>query len=432
MSDKNTALWVALAEALGPRSAHLSPLLAHFGTPEAIFAATEGELLAAVPTLKPAVLHALLEAQPTPRAAEILKFCARNGVAILTPDSAAYPAPLRAIAEPPAVLYCHGRLPQFGQMPTVGVVGARHADAYGERMAYKLSFEMAAAGAIIVSGLAEGVDGIAAAAALEAGAPTVAVLGTGIDRIYPKHHKRLFGEVAEFGAVITEFAPGTPPNAWHFPMRNRLISALSDALVVVRAGENSGALITARYALFQGKALFAVPGNADEALSVGTNRLLRGGAMMATCAEDVLSHFRFLYPDLAPCTVPDEAVQYSLLQQEILRAHGIKSSSKKEEGKTAKRSSRSRREVSEATATKVTEAPVTEEAPSPSATVLAEALATLGAADRALYDLLPDGPFTVDVLVGAGVGIAASVAAMTLFEILGLVKAGVGGTYVKL
>ena len=428
MSDKNTALWVALAEALGPRSASLSPLLSHFGTPEAIFAATEGELLEAVPTLKPAVLHALHEAPPHKRAAEILKFCARNGVDVLTPDCAAYPAPLRAIAEPPAVLYCRGRLPQLGKVPTVGVVGARHPDAYGERMAYKLSFEMAAAGAVIVSGLAEGVDGIAAAAALEAGVSTVAVLGTGIDRIYPKHHKRLFGEVAEFGAVITEFAPGTPPNAWHFPMRNRLISALSDALVVVRAGENSGALITARYALFQGKALFAVPGNADEALSFGTNRLLRGGAMMATCAEDVLSHFRFLYPDLAPCTVPDEAVQYSLLQQDILRAHGIKSASYKEVGKATRR----HREESEAPVAPSVEAPVAEAAPMPSASVLAEALATLSAADRALYDLLPDGPFTVDALVGAGVGVSASVSAMTLFEILGLIKAGVGGTYLKL
>lgn len=430
MDANNTALWVALAEALGPRSAHLSPLLAHFGSPAAVFAASEAELLEACPALKGSTLRQLCVTPPHARAAQILKYCSCHGVTVLTPDDAAYPAPLRTISAPPAVLYCLGTLPLFGQQPAVGVVGARHFDAYGAGMAYKLSFEMGAAGAAIVSGLAEGIDGIAAAAALEAGAKTVAVLGTGIDRVYPKHHKRLFSEVAEFGAVLTEFAPGTPPNAWNFPMRNRLISALSDALVVVQAGENSGSLITARYALFQGKPLFAVPGNADSPLAIGTNRLLRAGAMLCASAEDVLSHFRFLYPDLKISAVPPEACQYSMLSPEILRAHGIVAPSV--QGKTAPTKQKRRKEQACVDTDGAVEAPVAPDATDVPPTVLAEALSSLSARERALYERLPDAPFTVDVLVSPEVGVAAAVSAMTLFEILGLVKADVGGTYVKL
>lgn len=434
MAHNHTASWVALAEALGPRSAHLLPLLARFGTPDAIFAADEAQILEACPTVKPSVLRLLCSTPPHGRAVEIIKYCTRHGVKILCLDDTAYPAPLKAIAAPPAVLYVLGKLPSFGVTPAVGVVGARHLDAYGARMAYKLSFEMGAAGAAIVSGLAEGIDGIAAAAALEAGALTVAVLGAGIDRVYPKCHKRLFSEVAEFGAIVTEFSPGTPPNAWHFPMRNRIISALCDALVVVQAGENSGSLITARYALLQGKALFAVPGNADSPLSVGTNRLLRAGALLCTCTEDVLSHFHFLYPALKLAVLPAETCQYSALLPEVLRAHGIAAPSTEGEAKSENK----RRSRKESTAPEAVSAP--EEAEAADETdaaqvppeVLAEALNSLSAEERALYDRLPDGLFTVDVLVSAGASVAAAVGAMTLFEILGLVRTGVGGTYVKL
>ena len=426
MHNENTAFWIALAEALGPRSAHLQPLLACFGSPQAVFTAGEEQILAACPTVKASVLRLLCHTPPHARAAEIMKYCTRHGVRVLTLEDEAYPTPLKVISEPPAVLYVLGTLPTFGKAPAVGVVGARHFDAYGAQMAYKLSFEMGAAGAAIVSGLAEGVDAVAAAAALEAGAPTVAVLGAGIDRVYPKHHKRLFAEVSERGAIVTEFAPGTPPNAWHFPMRNRIISALSDALVVVQAGEGSGALITARYALLQGKSLFAVPANVTSPLGVGTNRLLRAGAYLCTCAEDVLSHFRFLYPTLQSITVPAEATQYSDLLPEVLRAYGIlppRGDQPTEKG---------------ARRTKPTPEPKAEEEPLPTAGeevsphAREQALLTLSPEERALYDALPDTPFTVDVPVAAGASVAAAVGAMTLFEILGLIKAGVGGTYVKL
>lgn len=411
--------WVALSLALGPRSARLKPLLSHFKTPEHILAADDGELLSVLPDLGKGVLGALRFEVHAREVRRILSYCDKFGVSVLTPDSAAYPASLFAIAEPPAVLYCIGTLPPVGHSPFVGVVGTRDVDAYGERMTYKLSFELAAAGAVIVSGLAAGVDGIAAAAALDAGAPTVAVLGCGIDRVYPRQHSRLFSEVAEFGAVVSEFAPGTPPNARNFPLRNRIISALCEAVVVVEGDETSGALITARYALLQGKSLFAVPGDVDAKRSAGCNLLLRAGAGIALSAEDILTHFRFLYREAKGLAVPDEAMQYAHITPEKLRAHGISAVGQEREVQAERKPTRIRKVKEEDT--EVSE-------PSSSA---ATALATLGDAERAIYDKIPEGPFVIDALVGDGVAPRDAVAAMTLFEILGIVRSFPGGTYQK-
>ncbi len=427
--EKRTAAWVALSLALGPRSARLKPLLQHFGTPERVLAATERELLSVLPEIGKGAIAALQYQKQEREVARILEYCYRRGVQILTPDMEAYPASLFAIPEPPAVLYCLGKLPKSGTRPFVGVVGARRADAYGERMAYKLSFELAAAGAVVVSGLAEGIDGIAAAAAIDAGTPTVAVLGCGIDRIYPKHHTRLFSEVAEFGAIVTEYAPGTPPNAWNFPARNRIISALSEAVLVVEAGEKSGSLITARYALLQGKSLFAVPGDADSPRSLGCNMLLRAGAMIALSAEDILSHFRFLYRDALDMHVPADALQFAGVTPEKLRAHGLRATrGEKSEASESKKRARDKRGEKKEEPMSVAGDTARQEA----ATDSSEALSSLSPKDRDLYEKLPEAPFTVDHLVSLGVTAREAVAAMTLFEILALVASRPGGTYQKL
>ncbi len=416
--------WVALSLALGPRSTRLKPLLSHFETPERILAAEESELQSLLPDLGAGAISLLRFEKQEREVRRILSYCDKEGVSVLTPDMAAYPASLRAIAEPPAVLYCRGTLPQAGKCPFVGVVGTRSVDAYGERVTYKLSFELAAAGAVVVSGLAAGVDGIAAAAALDAGAPTVAVLGCGIDRVYPRHHTRLFSEVAEFGAVLTEFAPGTPPNAWNFPVRNRIISALSEAVVVVEAAEKSGALITARYALLQGKSLFAVPGDVDRARSAGCNLLLRAGANVALSGEDILAHFRFLYRDAVGLVLPADAMQYTDVTPEKLRAHGLRAAKNEESNDKAtehtREKSRKKPQEDKAGDGELT-APVFD----------AEALRSLSPTERAIYERLPDVPFAIDRLVGDGITARDAVAAMTLFEILGIVRAMPGGTYKK-
>ena len=414
--------WVALSLALGPRSVRLKPLLAHFKTPVRVLEASDDELLSVLPDLGRGGLKALRFESQAREVGRILAYCDRAGVAVLTPDSAEYPASLRAIAEPPTVLYCLGKIPSAGKRPFVGVVGTRSVDAYGERVTYKLSFELAAAGAIVVSGLASGADGIAAAAALDAGTPTIAVLGCGIDRVYPRHHTRLFSEVAEFGAILTEFAPGTPPNSWNFPVRNRIISALSEAVVVTEGDEESGALITARYALLQGKALFAVPGDVDRAESVGCNLLLRAGANIALSAEDILAHFRFLYRDAVGLSVPDEAMQYSGFTPEKLWAHGLRTTKGRAQEQDAPMAKSPRKKSHEAEA---------DNNSSREPSITAQALETLSEVERNIYEKLPGEAFSIDHLVGSGVAPRDAVAAMTLFEILGIVTALPGGIYKK-
>lgn len=409
--------WVTLALTLGARSTAFRRLIEVFSSPEGIFSATDEALCHTVPRLGKATSAALRGRSLGREADRIVTWCHRNGVEILTYGSAKYPARLREMEDPPIVLYCRGKLPAMDDCITVGVVGTRKADAYGEQVAYKLSFELAAAGAVIVSGMAEGLDGMAAAAALNAGGSTVAVLGCGIDVVYPRKHTKLAREIAQRGAILTEYPPGTRPLGHHFPVRNRIISALSGAVLVVEAGEKSGALITARYAVLQGKELFAVPGDVTSERSVGTNTLLADGASFALQAEDVLSHFRFLYHDAINEQALFEAVQYSTLTEEALRPFGLRAHKKERSGgKTPPAPDRQ---------TAVPDA-------SPKADGLcAPDLSALNARQRELYALLPGGPFSPDIFGAAGVAVSEGISALTVFEIYGLVISLPGGMYQK-
>lgn len=409
--------WVALATALGARSRRFKPLLRAFHSPSGIFSAGESALLEVVPDMGKGMLATLCRGGDRREAERIVSYCEREGVVILTPEHTEYPSCFSAIAEPPVVLYCRGKLPFPEGVPYVGLVGAREIDAYGERVTYKLSLEMAAAGAVIVSGMALGADGIAAVGALEASGYTIAVLGCGIDIVYPKHHKRLSQEIAGCGVIVTEFAPGTPPNARNFPIRNRLISALSEALVVTQADEDSGSLITARYALLQGKSLFAVPGDVDQPRSLGCNMLLRAGARLVLDSEDVLSHFRFLYRQ--SMRVPAEATQYNVLTEEIKRKYGVLAAIDRKSERRAIEKARK------------AEALQGQDEEAREQQFVADVCESLDEPRRRIYDLLPSGAFTVDCLVEAGVPVGEAIAAMTLFEVYGLVLSRPGGTYLK-
>ena len=418
-------LWVALAESLGPRSPLLRPLLDRFGTPEEIFAADEAALREAVPDIGQGTVAALLKKTCASDADRIVSWCYRSGVRILTYDGEDYPASLRNIDEPPAVLYCRGNLPSQEGRLAVAVVGTRRPDAYGEQVTYKLSFEMAAAGAVIVSGMADGLDAIAAAGALNAGGETVAVLGCGIDVVYPRHHTRLAAEIAQSGAIVTEFAPGTPPNGWNFPIRNRLISGLSGGVLVVEAGERSGAMITARYAVVQGKPLFAVPGDVTAPRSVGTNSLLANGALPALSTDGLLSHFRFLYRDGIRLQKVVEAEQYSLLTPQELRRFGLRIHAQEAPVPTQEEKPRKKLKLKRKKAQAVTDgaAPVTGSAP-PDTSLLTPR-------QKELYAMLPAEPFTVDALTAQGVPVAEAVSCLTVFEIYGLLASRPGGTFEK-
>ena len=230
--------------------------------------------------------------------AQGLRFLAR-----MAPD---FPPLLRAIHDPPPGLFLRGAAaPETLSRPAVGVVGARACSGYGASVARTLARELAAAGLVVVSGLARGVDAEAHRGALEAGGVTVAVLGCGVDRDYPAAHAELARRIAERGLVVSEYAPGVEPAPWRFPARNRIIAGLCAAVAVVEARDRSGALITADLALEEGREVFAVPGEITSALSAGTNDLLKLGASPLTRAADVLSCFGLeaaaaRAPDLSP------------------------------------------------------------------------------------------------------------------------------------
>jgi DNA processing protein len=230
----------------------------------------------------------------------------------LRPRDPLFPERLRAIFDPPPALYLRGDgEPALLARRAVAVVGARSCSPYGAQVARRLGRELAAAGLVVVSGLARGVDGEAHRGALEAGGTTVAVLGCGIDRDYPASHAQLSRRIEEQGLVVSEYEPGVEPAPWRFPARNRIIAGLCEAVVVVEARERSGALITADFGLDEGRDVFAVPGEITSSLSAGTNALLKLGATPLTSPNDVFEALGMERPDAtaAAVDVSPEATQ---------------------------------------------------------------------------------------------------------------------------
>ncbi len=268
-------------------------LLQHFEDPEDIFYADPtafSEL-----NLKKTALDSLADKDLDP-AREILDQCTRLGIRICTFQDAAYPRRLRNIPDPPVVLYYKGNLPDMDDVPAIALVGTRKASAYGLSTAQRMGYQIAKSGAVVVSGMAKGIDGAGTKGALMAEGTVVGVLGNGADIVYPAIHKSLYADTQRYGCLITEHPPGSPPSGWHFPRRNRIISGLCCGVLVVEAPEGSGALITARAAAEQGRDVFVVPGNIDTAGFVGSNALLKEGAAPATCGWDVVGPYAHLYP----------------------------------------------------------------------------------------------------------------------------------------
>lgn len=289
--------WLWLAQCNEVKDGVKAALVRRFEDPERLFFAEKQEILdAEIEGLTGDHLDILLR-HDLSAAEETLSDCAKAGLQVLTYDSPLYPRRLKAIYDPPIVLYYRGTLPDFDKLPTIGVVGTRHPSVYGRQAAKRLGGEIAAAGGLVVSGLAEGIDGAAMEAALSAGFPAVGVLGCGADVVYPRKHKALFQETERLGCILSEYAPGSPPLGWHFPRRNRIISGLSCGVVVVEAPERSGSLLTAKHALEQGRDVFVVPGNVDMESFRGSNRLLRSGAIAVSSGRDVMEEYDLLYPE---------------------------------------------------------------------------------------------------------------------------------------
>ncbi len=287
--------WLWLAHRPGINEHLKALLLQFFGSPEQVYSAGQGEY-ASVPGLTPAGKKALADKDLAPFEAA-LETCRQKGIRILTYEDQEYPWRLKNIYHPPLVLYYKGSLPAFSGTPVIGLVGTRKCSAYGFSVAKRLGGEISACGGLVVSGLAEGIDAAAMSGALQAGYPTVGVLGTGVDVVYPACNKALFAQVEQNGCLLSEFLPGTRAFKWNFPRRNRIISGLSVGVVIVEAPERSGALHTARAALEQSRDLYAVPGNVDLPSFAGSNQLLREGACPVCCGWDVMSEYTSLFPD---------------------------------------------------------------------------------------------------------------------------------------
>jgi DNA processing protein len=282
--DLRHTLRLAMVSGVGPRIRRT--LLERFGSSEAVLKAAPSELRD-VYGVGPKLTERIVAAGEEIDVDALMAACQEQGIRILAESEEDYPAVLRQIPDPPPVLFVRGRLkPQDGM--AIAIVGTRHPTPYGLRQAERLASSLARAGLVIVSGLARGIDAAAHRGALTAGGRTLAVLGSGVSNIYPPEHNKLAAEVVAQGALLSEAPPDASPHSGVFPQRNRVISGLSLGVIVVEAGDRSGALITARQAMEQGREVFAVPGRVDDRTSRGCHRLIRDGAKLVETADDVL------------------------------------------------------------------------------------------------------------------------------------------------
>lgn len=396
--------WLWLANCPGLGDGTRLALLRHFQNPEAVYCAAP-EVMRAVPGMTAKGLDALAD-KSLERPEAILKACEQKNIRILTLPE--YPERLKNIPNPPVVLYSRGTLPDLDNLPAIGVVGTRQCSAYGLSAAARLGYQIGRCGGIVVSGMAKGIDGAAMEGCLKARQPVVGVLGCGVDVVYPACNRELFRSTQDVGCLLSQFPPGTPPMRWNFPRRNRIISGLSCGVLVVEAPEISGALITVREALDQGRDVFVVPGNIDNPCCTGSNRLLRDGATPATCGWDILCEYehRFpgqIHPENSEPDFPEMSYQtgenppVKLGQKpKITRNHWVPAEKpeKKEidKGSTAPYSGLN------------TSVPLTPE-------------------QKAVLDALKDGPRLVDdVIAQSGLRTGAFLAVLTMLEVKGLVR----------
>src|SRR5688572_7717093 len=283
MDDKR--FWIGFNLIKGIGAVRMQALIQHFGDLEIAWKAAPAELAAAGMGLK--VIERVIQARENVDLEKVWEKIEKQGIKILTWEDEAYPQRLKEIDQPPPVLYIRGEyLPD--DLFAVAIVGTRRATPYGRQITEELAAFLAVNGMTVISGLARGVDAIAHQTALRAGGRTIGILGSGVDKIYPPEHRALADQMMQRGAIISDYAVGTPPDASNFPPRNRIISGLSLAVVVIEAAETSGALITAEFAAEQGREIFAVPGSILAPQSKGTNKLIQNGVLPLLTPDDLM------------------------------------------------------------------------------------------------------------------------------------------------
>ena len=319
--EKNYLLWLSLISGIGPKRS--KTLLKYFKTAENIYKANKNEL-----KIIEGIGNNFLEKISEAKKIDInkkLEILHKLNIDFYTKDDDEYPELLKEIDDPPLILYKKGTIPK---LPMVSVVGSRLASTYGHKIAFELSKILSENKICIVSGMARGIDTKAHLGALEGNSPTIAVLASGLDICYPSENRNLYEEICKNGCVISEHFPGIRPLERHFPMRNRIISGLSKAIVVVEASEKSGSLITVKQANEQGRDVYAVPGNINNKLSAGTNKLIRDGARILTNPMDIIEDMNMVFKPIKieknkPDLTNEEFKIYDLISIEELTAEII-------------------------------------------------------------------------------------------------------------
>ncbi len=284
------AYWIALNGIKGLGPTRINALIGEFKNPKAVFDASPRDLCS-ISGINQDIASRLSDSALFDEATRQIDTATTMGAHILTLDDARYPRMLKEIFAPPPVIYALGDLETF-TIETMAMVGTRHPTTYGKSVAAKLSEELCAEHIALASGLASGIDTIVHETCIAKNGKTIAVLGCGIDIVYPAHNRALMAKIPEFGVLVSEFPFGTRPESFNFPRRNRIISGLSKGTCVIEAGERSGALITSSFALAQSRDVFAVPGSIFSPLSAGPHNLIRQGAVPVTCGADIVQMLR--------------------------------------------------------------------------------------------------------------------------------------------
>lgn len=392
-------IWLASRPSMNDRQKLL--VLEAFSDPEDAFRGEIAEYTK-IEGLTEEAVSALLD-KDLEQAQKILCQCVDKQIQICTYQDEKYPYRLRHIPDPPLVLYYRGQLPDTAKVPVIAAVGTRKASAYGRMVAQRMGFQIVRCGGMLVSGVADGNDAMAMQGALLAGGTVVGVLGCGVDVIYPKSNRRLYADIVERGCLISEFPPETPPYRWNFPQRNRIMSGMSDGVVVVEAPKISGTLKTAKLAGDQGRDLFVVPGNIDMPTFEGSNHLLREGATVARDGWDVVGEYASRYPGvvnpLGAATEPEMSGQTLL---KVAQASVSPAKTTRRDRKSA-------------------EKPVDKDVRQPYS-VIKEVLPKLSQEQRQIVEFLTQERHVDEIIAGLGLPAAKVSAELTLLEIKGIIK----------
>lgn len=448
--------WIWLSLKLNNQNSVFQRLLDLFdNSPYEIYKADEEELTRA-DHLSEFQRNVLLD-KNLDEAMSVFNYCKWNKVGIMTYGDDIYPELLKSMKKPPILLYYMGNIPNLNNRVCVSVVGTRKMTEYGMRSCYKIAYELASAGAVVVSGMALGIDSVAHAGAIGAHGNTIAVLGCGIDVIYPKQHRKLRKHICEHGAVITAYHPSTPAYKNNFPERNAIISALSEGTLIVEAPRSSGALITAEHAAEQSRTVYALPGSVEEPMSEGPNHLIKNGAMAITCARDILQYYFENHSRLVDPVKLRQSELSSEFDRGMLEEVGInvtcygagpkgtptallkklneqlnnnaEQNSDYYSAPKIKRISENKHSEKE----KIKKEEIKTESKSEASSIIDESmLEGLTDEQRRIFNDLPcDKPTSVDMLVKGGYNIGTLMATLTILEIKGLIVSLPGGMYIR-